>query len=199
MLFARPVVNGQDVKPRKGMKIKYMIPAINNFLDKDMKLYVEQRTKKGELRWEAIPVEVKFEGVGEKYYVFEADVMTGFNIDKPLMARCMDAGPKVKFHNYKNAKVLLTYEGENFLSEGVRIKNNKYSLVKINEKKKAVLTITAYDETSAFIATGPLKGLKFNEKKNTYYVKKKFFKPIFPYPEDEKQMDDFLCKKFSGE
>lgn len=121
--------------------------------------------------------------------------MLGINIDKTIQARCEENGPLVKIKGFKDAKVYLTYPNEMYLSNGIQVSKRKYSLVKIAENKKPTLTIVSAKNEITYTASGPLLDLKYNQSKNMYVIKRKYFKPMNLKKQGNfRTIEDVICE-----
>jgi hypothetical protein len=176
MVFLKFTSDTVEVHPNAGYTIRISIPASHNIIDKEMQVYVA-REKNGAVRWSLTTMTLMHDkSKGRYYYEFESDSIRGFNIDKTIRARCEEDGPLVKVKGFRNCKLYMTYPGEMYLSKGLPVKRNTYSLVKPAENKVPRLTVTASEDPYAYIASGPLPELKYKKNKNMYVLKRKYFR-----------------------
>lgn len=81
MVFVQAEYKKKSIKPYRGAIFEVRIPVNNN--DTTNNFYVAVRQKDGSLRWKERKGEIVTENE-KKYYVFETNVLGGFNCDAPI-------------------------------------------------------------------------------------------------------------------
>ena len=195
MLFIKPTIDGVEIQPNKGMFVKIKIPTMGGAIDKAMKLFGGVKDKNGQLVWKDLSPEISYEESGNQFYVFKVDTLSLFNLDKRLGIICKKDGHKIKIpKQLKNALICQTYPNEKFLAVAEKLTERKFTLDKVVEEKKPIITIIAFDRwEDPFIAKGPLYELKYRKWRDMYIVDKKYFKRAINDSNKKMTPNDYLC------
>ncbi len=199
MLFVKPTVAGVEIQPNKGKFVTIKIPTKNGVPDKSMKLYGGVKGKDNQMVWKDIKSEISYEENGNQYYVFKMDTLVPCNLDKPIGVLCRKDGHKIKIPQFINVVICQTYPEETYLSIADKITERKFALDKVNDSKKPIITIVAYDEGgTAYVLKEPLSKFKYRRWKDMYVIKKNYFTKVF---ESDRPMkpNDYLCKYLENE
>lgn len=81
MVFVKAEYKKKAIKPNRNAMFEVRIPVINN--DTNYNFYIAVRQKNGTIRWRERKGSIISED-GRKYYVFETNVLGGFNCDVPI-------------------------------------------------------------------------------------------------------------------
>lgn len=194
MIYVKPMFDGVEVQPNEGQFLKIKIPVQNGKIDKSMKLYAGVLDTNNEIKWKYIDSEISYEKNGFQYYVFKMDTVMPYNLDKPIGVVCKKDGHKIKIPNFIDAVICQTYPEENYLSIAEKKKNRKFILDKIDDEKKPVISILAYDKFgNPYSAAGPLLELKYRKWNDTYVVDKSYFRKIKRDYSKKMSKNDYLC------
>lgn len=200
MLYVKAMYAGTEIHPNKGKFVKIKVPASGKGVDRDMKLYMSVKNKKGEIEWEKMKSELSYEQNGSMYYLFKTDTFFGVNLDKPIGVRCEKTGPIVKVPKFEELIITQTYPGMNYLALAEKRRKKKFVLDELKYDGEPYLTVMAEDKLGMhYVAEGKMKDLPVRRKGKKYVIKKRYFKLLTPDYTGNTSLADRMCQQLDEE
>lgn len=184
MVFFDVTYNFNKVNPSGDKKLEVWIPTNNP--DEKMEVYIPESGA-----WKSYQAELELrQKDGKYYYVFETDLIGGFNIDK-LIGPCPKNGPLVKTRMGKNQQVFLNY-GDSTITEGSPVDKKTYQMPDFQSNLSPKLVAIAVSGNYVYIANKETGKIKYKSKKNKYILRARDYTKLDKFPDSE-SLTDYLC------
>ena len=180
MVFIQAEYKKKSIRTGRNALFEVRIPVLNN--DTSFNFYVAVRQRNGKLRWREQKKTIMTVG-GKTYFVFETNVLGGFNCDVPIPGCDMNSDYRYVLKTWTlESNVRFFIEGEFAFFTARELSRRKFSIPANVPPEKILVMVTGYKSTHTpwplsievdFITKRlyRLSEFKYKKRKNFYKLK----------------------------